>query len=62
MKSISTRRLRVVVPALAMGGALAAANAVAAPAPDTPGELFPDDIPSKRRRFLCFLFFVLHAT
>jgi SAM-dependent methyltransferase len=33
-----------------------------APAPDTPGELFPDDIPSKRRRFLCFLFFVLHAT
>ena len=33
-----------------------------APAPDTPSELFPDDNPGKRRRFLCFLFFVLHAS
>lgn len=33
-----------------------------APAPDTPSELFPDDNPRKRRRFLCFLFFVLHAS
>lgn len=31
------------------------------PAPDTPSELFPDDNPGKRRRFLCFLFFILHA-
>ncbi len=31
------------------------------PAPDTPSELFPDDN-RKRRRFLCFLFFVLHAS
>jgi SAM-dependent methyltransferase len=30
------------------------------PAPDAPRELFPDDIAAKRR-FLCFLFFVLHA-
>jgi SAM-dependent methyltransferase len=32
-----------------------------APAPDTPSELFPDDNPGKRR-FLCFLFFVLEAS
>jgi SAM-dependent methyltransferase len=30
-------------------------------APDTPRELLPDDI-ADRRRFLCFLFFVLHAS
>jgi SAM-dependent methyltransferase len=30
-------------------------------APDTPRELLPDDI-AGRRRFLCFLFFVLHAS
>jgi len=33
-----------------------------APAPDTPSELFPDNNPRKQRRFLCFLFFVLHAS
>ena len=33
-----------------------------APAPDTPRELFPDDIGDKAvPRFLCFLFFVLQA-
>jgi len=32
-----------------------------AAAPDTPGELLPDEI-ADRRRFLCFLFFVLHAS
>ncbi|HEU5158656.1 MAG TPA: class I SAM-dependent methyltransferase [Streptosporangiaceae bacterium] len=32
-----------------------------APAPDTPSELIPDDNPTMRRGFLCFLFFVLHA-
>jgi SAM-dependent methyltransferase len=31
-----------------------------APAPDAPSELFPDDL-ADRRRFLCFLFFVLRA-
>jgi hypothetical protein len=30
-------------------------------AADTPSELLPDKIPD-RRRFLCFLFFVLHAS
>jgi hypothetical protein len=30
-------------------------------APDTPRELLPDNI-ADRRRFLCFLFFVLHAS
>ena len=30
-------------------------------APDTPRELLPDDS-ADRRRFLCFLFFVLHAS
>jgi hypothetical protein len=29
-------------------------------APDTPGELLPDRL-AERRRFLCFLFFVLQA-
>ena len=33
-----------------------------APAPDTPSELLPDGNPGKRRRFLCFLFFVLHTS
>jgi len=32
-----------------------------APAPDTPSEILPDDNPD-RRRFLCFLFFVLMAS
>ena len=32
-----------------------------APAPDTPRELLPDEI-ADGRRFLCFLFFVLHAS
>jgi SAM-dependent methyltransferase len=32
-----------------------------APAADTPSELLPDDI-ADRRRFLCFLFFVLQAS
>jgi SAM-dependent methyltransferase len=32
-----------------------------AAAPDTPRELLPDEI-ADRRRFLCFLFFVLHAS
>jgi SAM-dependent methyltransferase len=30
-------------------------------APDTPRELLPDDV-ADRRRFLCFLFFVVHAS
>ena len=30
-------------------------------APDTPSELLPDDI-ADGRRFVCFLFFVLHAS
>ena len=30
-------------------------------APDTPRELLPDRV-ADRRRFLCFLFFVLHAS
>jgi SAM-dependent methyltransferase len=32
-----------------------------APAPDTPSELFPHHNPTQQHRFLCFLFFVLHA-
>jgi len=32
-----------------------------APAPAA-HELFPDDNPRMRRRFVCFLFFVLHAS
>jgi hypothetical protein len=32
-----------------------------AAAPDTPRELLPDEI-ADERRFLCFLFFVLHAS
>jgi len=31
-------------------------------APDTPAELFPTGKTAERRRFLCFLFFVLHAS
>ncbi|MBO0810017.1 MAG: class I SAM-dependent methyltransferase [Actinobacteria bacterium] len=33
-----------------------------APAPDTPAGLFPDGDLRMRRGFLCFLFFVLHAS
>ena len=54
-------------PLHAMTGAFTAAgfriSAISGPAvaPDTPRELLPDDI-ADRRRFLCFLFFVLHAS
>ena len=53
-------------PLHAMTGAFAAAGfritviSEPAVAPDTPRELLPDNIGDKRR-FLCFLFFVLHA-
>jgi SAM-dependent methyltransferase len=54
-------------PLHAMTGAFTAAgfriSVITEPAvaPDTPRELLPDDIADKRR-FLCFLFFVLHAS
>jgi SAM-dependent methyltransferase len=56
------RPLHAMTDAFTAAGFRITAISEPAPAPDTPSELFPDDNPRKRRRFLCFLFFVLHAS
>jgi SAM-dependent methyltransferase len=56
------RPLHAMTHAFTAAGFRITAISEPAPAPDTPSELFPDDNPRKRRRFLCFLFFVLQAS
>jgi SAM-dependent methyltransferase len=56
------RPLHAMTDAFAAAGFRITTISEPAPAPDTPSELFPGDDPRKRRRFLCFLFFVLHAS
>jgi len=54
------RPLHAMADAFTEAGFRIATISEPAPAPDTPRELLPDDI-ADRRRFLCFLFFVLQA-
>jgi SAM-dependent methyltransferase len=54
------RPLHVMTDAFTSAGFRIAVISEPAVAPDTPRELLPDDI-AESRRFLCFLFFVLHA-
>src|SRR5215468_1486944 len=56
-----TRPLHAMTDAFTAAGFRITVISEPAVAPDTPRELLPDDI-SDRRRFLCFLFFVLHAS
>jgi SAM-dependent methyltransferase len=55
------RPLHAMTDAFTAAGFRIAVISEPAPAPDTPRELLPDDI-AARRPFLCFLFFVLHAS
>ena len=55
-----TRPLHAMTDAFTAAGFRISVISEPAPAPDTPRELLPDDI-GDRRRFLCFLFFVLQA-
>jgi SAM-dependent methyltransferase len=54
------RPLHAMTDAFTSAGFQIAVISEPAVSPDTPCELLPDDI-ADRRRFLCFLFFVLHA-
>jgi SAM-dependent methyltransferase len=56
-----TRPLHAMTDAFTAAGFRISVISEPAVAPDTPRELLPDDI-ADRRRFLCFLFFVLHAS
>jgi ubiquinone/menaquinone biosynthesis C-methylase UbiE len=56
-----TRPLHAMTDAFTAAGFRISVISEPAVAPDTPRELLPDDI-TDRRRFLCFLFFVLHAS
>ena len=56
-----TRPLHAMTDAFTAAGFRTSVISEPAVAPDTPRELLPDDI-ADRRRFLCFLFFVLHAS
>jgi SAM-dependent methyltransferase len=56
-----TRPLHAMTDAFTAAGFRITVISEPAVAPDTPRELLPDDI-ADRRRFLCFLFFVLHAS
>ena len=60
LMSFWTRPLHAMTDAFTAAGFRIAVISEPAPAPDTPRELLPDD--SADRRFLCFLFFVLHAS
>jgi len=55
-----TRPLHAMTDAFTAAGFRISVISEPAPAPDTPRELLPDDI-ADRRRFLCFLFFILQA-
>ena len=55
------RPLHATIDAFTAAGFRITAISEPAPAPDTPRELLPDDF-ADRRPFVCFLFFVLHAT
>src|SRR5580704_14820582 len=55
------RPLHAMTDAFAAAGFRISVISEPAAAPDTPRELLPDEI-ADRRRFLCFLFFVLHAS
>jgi ubiquinone/menaquinone biosynthesis C-methylase UbiE len=55
-----TRPLHAMTDAFTTAGFRTTVISEPAVAPDTPSELLPDDM-ADRRRFLCFLFFVLHA-
>ena len=57
-----TRPLHAMTDAFTAAGFRITTISEPAPAPDTPSELFLDDNTRKRRRFLCFLFFVLQAS
>jgi len=56
------RPLHAMTDAFAAAGFRITTISEPAPAPDTPSEFFPDDNQGERRRFLCFLFFVLNAS
>ena len=56
-----TRPLHAMTDAFAAAGFRITTISEPPVAPDTPGELLPDNI-SYTRRFLCFLFFVVHAS
>lgn len=56
-----TRPLHAMTDAFTAAGFRVSVISEPAVAPDTPRELLPDEIADKRR-FLCFLFFVLHAS
>jgi len=56
-----TRPLHAMTDSFTAAGFRTSVISEPAVAPDTPRELLPDDI-ADRRRFLCFLFFVLHAS
>ncbi|GLX01373.1 methyltransferase [Microtetraspora sp. NBRC 16547] len=59
--SFWTRPLHAMTDAFTAAGFRITVISEPAVAPDTPRELLPDRI-ADRRRFLCFLFFVLHAS
>jgi SAM-dependent methyltransferase len=59
--SFWARPLHAMTDAFTAAGFRIAVISEPAPAPDTPRELLPDEI-ADRRPFLCFLFFVLHAS
>jgi ubiquinone/menaquinone biosynthesis C-methylase UbiE len=59
--SFWTRPLHAMTDAFTAAGFRITVISEPAVAPDTPRELLPDNI-ADRRRFLCFLFFVLHAS
>jgi SAM-dependent methyltransferase len=56
-----TRPLHAMTDAFTAAGFRITVVSEPAVEPDTPRDLLPDDI-ADRRRFLCFLFFVLHAS
>ena len=56
-----TRPLHAMTDAFTAAGFRVSVISEPAVAPDTPRELLPEDI-ADSRRFLCFLFFVLHAS
>jgi hypothetical protein len=56
-----TRPLHAMTDTFTAAGFRIAVIGEPAVAPDTPPELLPDDV-AGRRRFMCFLFFVLHAS
>jgi hypothetical protein len=58
--SFWTRPLHAMTDAFATAGFWISAISEPAVAPDTPRELLPDNL-ADRRRFACFLFFVLEA-